>query len=341
MRTVSLIALTLAMALACGSSKADPVKGTPGAAPDKGKRRAAPVAPPADLPRALPRDVPREPPQAAGPPDRIDRLWVKPRNGCASPGRYRVDHPADETPSLLIVEGNKPRTLVVLLHGGSGDAKKILRQTRLDGLAKQEGGIALLVPKSADYGGRGTRWNTGKWSHMIPESQGRDDVRYLDALVDMLKDDVCAEEVLAVGFSNGGQMAQRWACEGENVDAMLTAAGTLLVDPGACDRPVPLRSYVGKDDPIFKNSPLEGVDFPSVQASAQLWAGINGCEPEPHYSVDDDLRKCAVWAGCNEPVTLCVVKNFPHGWPAPWGRRNKSSRVSATTEGWAWYRELD
>jgi len=319
LRPLSIVAalLPLASALACAAG------GTPAATDE--------------APRHLPSWVPATPPAPARL-TRPDRRFVPSASECTPPGRYQVDRPDDRVPSLLVVAGDGPRTLVVALHGGGGDAKKILRQTRFDALAEQEGAMAVLVPHAAELAGRGPRWNTGKFTSVVGDDAGRDDVAYLDGLVDHVAASVCAEEVLVVGFSNGGQMAHRWACQGRHPDAVLTSAGALLVDPATCQRPVALRSYVGKDDRVFREPPLEGSDQPTVPQSAELWAAHNRCDPQPVF-LEDEARRCAAWRGCAAPVTLCAVKHFPHGWPAPWSKKKPSS-VDATAEGWGWFVEL-
>jgi len=340
MRVVPTLSLILASSLACGGALpvavAPPIAPVAPAAPESKGDEAAPDS---DAPPALPANVPRDPPAPTGPPDRTDKVFEAPADGsCLGPGRYEVRHPGDRVPSVLVVEGARAKTLVVALHGGGGNARKILRQTRLDGLAKQQGGVAVLVPHAADMAGHGPHWNTGKFTDILPPGTGRDDVAYLDGLVDKVQGAVCAERVLGVGFSNGGQMVHRWACQGSSLDAVLSGAGTLLVDPATCKGPMPLRSYVGTEDRIYREPPRAGTDQPNVPESAELWAKINRCDPEPTFS-EDEHRRCAVWSGCAAPVTLCAVKGFPHGWPAPWARR-KPTQVNATTEGWAWFRDL-
>jgi poly(3-hydroxybutyrate) depolymerase len=319
--------LTLPVVLACAGVGAEPLP-APGPTP-------APRAAPRPAPGA---DTPPPPPRAA--PARGDIEPLPTAERCVDKGVYEVRHEGDRVPSVLVVEGKPgPRTLVVALHGGSGDARKILSQTRWHSKAKVEGAVAVLAPHAAEMAGHGPHWNTGKFDTVVGPDAGRDDIAYLDGLVARVKKATCAERVLGVGFSNGGQMVHRWACQGRSLDAVISSAGTLLVDPSTCRGPVPLRSYVGDEDRVYDSSPLEGAGQPPVPESAALWAEINGCSLDAPEVQRDAVRTCTRWTGCTAPTELCVIHGMPHAWPAPWAGK-KASRVDATTEGWAWFEGL-
>lgn len=277
-----------------------------------------------------------KPPPSTPAPDRKAFRPLPEGEGCVPPGAYEVRHPDDRVPTPLVVEGEGPgRTLVVALHGGSGDARKIFSQTRWHAKAKVEGGIAVLAPHAQEMAGHGPHWNTGKFDSVVGPDAGRDDVAYLEALVAQAKAATCADRVLGVGFSNGGQMIHRLACQGTSLDAVVSSAGTLLVDPATCEGQVPLLSYVGDEDRVFDSSPLEGAGQPPVPESAAIWATLNGCERTPPDVEKTQHQTCTTWKGCDAPTRLCVVHDMPHAWPAPWGKGKPS--VDATTEGWAWF----
>jgi len=164
----------------------------------------------------------------------------------------------------------------------------------------------------------------------------RDDVAYLDELVRYVSGDVCAERVLAAGFSNGGQMAQRWLCQGSEPDGAITAAGTLLVDPGTCKTARPIRGYIGTKDKLYTEPPLEGSSQPNAVESIEAWAKINQCnDAEPKVTKNGD-ESCKTWKGCTKTTSLCIVDGFPHGWPAPWSSKKKVP-TNATASGWEWF----
>jgi polyhydroxybutyrate depolymerase len=292
---------------------------------------------PAAAPEAPPR-VPASsatPPAGTLPPTPVMSLVPEALEGCLQAGTYRMPMEGDREPSLLVVgAGEGPRTLVLALHGGGGDGRKILMQTRWHTKAGLEN-LAVVAPTSQELGGHGPHWNSGKFDGRIDASTGRDDVAYLEAVVARAKELTCADRVVGIGFSNGGQMAHRLACQGDSLDAVISSAGTLLVDPSTCDRPVAMRSYVGDRDRIYTDSPMQGEQQPNVPESAALWAKVNGCSDEEPTVEATEAETCTTWTGCSVPTSLCVVHGMPHMWPAPWGK--KSVPVDATTEGWAWY----
>lgn len=279
-------------------------------------------------------------PPPATPPPRRDQVRDLPadRTQCVDEGLWALRGEGDRVPSLLVVgPGEGRRTLVVALHGGGGDARKILAQTRWHAMATVASDLAVLVPHAAEMAGHGPHWNTGKFDTVVGPDAGRNDVAYLSARIREAKAAACADRVLGVGFSNGGQMIHRLACQGDVLDAVVSSAGTLLVDPATCDRPTPLLSYVGEDDRVAHASPLEGAGQPSVLDSAALWARINGCDPEPTVT-EGPTTTCTTWSGCDAPTSACLVHGMPHAWPSPWGQH--PVEVDATTEGWAWFQGL-
>jgi len=263
----------------------------------------------------------------------------KKKGNCIGQGRYKFQMPGYDSRSLLIVpDGPTPRTLVVALHGGGGDSKKILEQTRWDSLAIQEGGVAVLAPEGAAIDKAESKWNSGKWDDAdhVDTSNARDDVKYLDELVRYVSDAVCVERVVAVGFSNGAQMTYRWACQGSEVDAAITSAGTLLVDPKTCKNQVPFRAYIGTNDDLYDSSPLEGADQPNAVKSLELMAKQNGCDlsKEPDMAARG-AQTCKAYKGCKAPTVLCEIDGYPHGHPVPWGKK-PTDDCDATQEGWSW-----
>lgn len=273
---------------------------------------------------------------------RVNGVFAPQADPCArweKPGVWHYDFPWQGRPTrgvIFVPESAGRRDLVVALHAGDATPGRILQQTRFVEKATQEG-FVVLAPSGEDADGRGPRWNSGKFDGMQGQKV-RDDVAYLDALVRKVSAEVCADRVLAAGFSSGGQMVHRWACEGTEADAVLSAAGELLVDPAGCRGPRAVRGYVGTLDKVFDGPALEGSDQPSAPETIELWARINRCDPAapPIESLEGDAR-CKRWQGCRASTELCVVQDFPHGWPAPWNTR-KPTRCSATDEGWAWFR---
>jgi poly(3-hydroxybutyrate) depolymerase len=270
--------------------------------------------------------------------------YARPADPCAAvdAGSYLYTHRFNgvkvEVP-LYIGASKGPRDLAVLLHGGRGSAPSILLKSRFHTKALAEGFVAA-APEATDLAGTGTRWNTGKFDKELQEMLGpnpdvRDDVAFLESLTRALRDDVCVDRVLAVGFSSGAQMANTWACQGKQADAVLSAAGALMVDGATCGAGKPVLGMVGTEDDIYRQSPNENdLSLPSAPETVAWWADKNHCGPKPAVTTIDDAT-CSTYRSCGQATQLCVIDGLPHAYPAPWG--DESCTFNATDYGWSWF----
>jgi polyhydroxybutyrate depolymerase len=136
------------------------------------------------------------------------------------------------------------RALVVVLHGGLGNASRIE-----DG--RSEGG--LNMDKEAERDGflvvylNGTRvmrlgqanmlgWNAGGGCCGVPAQEDVDDVGYISAAVRRLVAEygVDARRVYGLGHSNGAMMTMRMVCETEVYAAAVSVAGPLNLVVKSC-----------------------------------------------------------------------------------------------------------
>jgi len=126
------------------------------------------------------------------------------------------------------------RPLVVALHGWRNGPAALAAASRLDAFADAHG--FLLA-----YGvGVGRSWNAGPCCGLAA-ANGTDDVAYLADVVAAVagRHLVDRRRVYVLGFSNGGMLAERAACERPDLFAAAgSVAGPLLVD---CASPVPVR----------------------------------------------------------------------------------------------------
>ena len=226
----------------------------------------------------------------------------------------------------VMVPANRTRdSLVVLLHGGNGDAAKILRQTGY-GARSEQAGFVVAMPEGQATDGK-LKWNSGKLDLKEP----RNDVALLDGLARVARDEGCVTRVGAIGFSNGAQMANRWACEGTQVDAIVVSAGGLMVPRSQCrDRSVPVLSYVGEKDPAFQKSPTEHKRLPSIKESCAGWRDHLQCGDEPRSVDRVGKATCRAFEG-RAAMRECVVKGMGHQFPS-----EKAAGFDASTDSWRW-----
>ncbi|NCG22257.1 MAG: hypothetical protein GWP91_24845 [Rhodobacterales bacterium] len=259
-----------------------------------------------------------------------------------SPGLFSVVLRQDEGPKrrtwVWVPKSEGPRPLVVSLHGGGGDHNTISQSTQLIALSNQEG-FVVAFPEGLGF--VDNVWNAGSCCGSSDEDRKDvDDVTFLDDLAVEIGSRTCGADVLAQGFSNGGMMSHRWACEGQTVDGLLPASGTLLTSK--CEGvPVPIRHYHGENDPSV---PYEGGMgrkeevgiVTSVPDTMAIWRIRNKCtDDEPTVVVDGDTT-CTAWS-CEVPTEMCIVENWAHTYPG--GRNRNGKQHDATTDGWQWFRE--
>lgn len=181
------------------------------------------------------------------------------------------------------------RALVVVLHGGLGNARAIEDRhaehgLNLDAIAEQNGFIVaylngthaarLLAPERL-------AWNAGGGCCGLPAENNVDDVGYIKGAVDYLagKYGIDRARVFGTGHSNGAMMTQRVMCETGLYAAAVTISGPLVLDISSCPaaRGKRILAIHGADD---QNVPLgggkgskgiSGVAFKSEDSASQVF----------------------------------------------------------------------
>lgn len=174
--------------------------------------------------------------------------------------------------------------------------------------------------------------------------EGSADVGFARAIVADVQTRVAIDpdRVFATGFSAGGGMANRLACDAPDLFA---AAGTVAgahFGWGRCDpsRPVPVISFHGVADLVV---PFEGLGLlPDVSSWAAAWAKRNGCAPTVQTAdVADDVTLEA-WTDCDAGVRvlLYAISAGGHGWPGttdPDRVGDTTAAISATDLMWEFF----
>jgi poly(3-hydroxybutyrate) depolymerase len=252
------------------------------------------------------------------------------------PGTYeiQIDMPDKKRKALVeIGPSTGPRDLVVALHGGGQNPKEFAENTQFgDLVASGEEPLVIVYPQSRKaYFWR--VWNAGPCCGNVDEEH-RDalDVEFLDALVQELERRTCTDRTIAAGFSNGGMMAMRWACESDVPDAVISAAGPLLT--GVCKgEPKPMRAYHGTADttvPIDGGTSIRGSVYPPAREGWDLWRERNQCGDEVGESFVFGAMTCVRQADCLAPTEVCVIDGWGHFWPG--GRNAGRLESNATRE---------
>jgi len=177
--------------------------------------------------------------------------------------------------------------LLVLLHGLGGSGSQIAADLGLDAFASQKGFAYVAPDGTLDPMGR-RFWNAGSTCCNFFAAPV-DDVARIRALIEHGARELFLDpaRVSIVGYSNGGFMAHRLACElGEKVASIVSIAAAGPHDACAAGAPVSVLEIHGDRDPVvpFAGGPLFGrAELPRVKdlvSSLAPWRSANGCTGE-------------------------------------------------------------
>jgi polyhydroxybutyrate depolymerase len=180
-----------------------------------------------------------------------------------------------------------PMPVVVALHGRSGTGPSMAYLLDFNRVAREKGFIAVYpdgMPFEPNSYGR--EWNVtgGLPGYAIGKV---DDVAFLSRLIDDLAVDLNIDQtrLYMLGFSNGGFMAQRMACEaGDRWAAFASVSATIFNGlPERCQgrSPIPMLLIHGTRDTIV---PWDGtvygnqVIWPSVLDTVSFWGTHDDCD---------------------------------------------------------------
>ncbi|MGZ9097679.1 MAG: alpha/beta hydrolase family esterase [Micavibrio sp.] len=137
-------------------------------------------------------------------------------------------------PQSLSQDRNAP--LLIVLHGGLGNAKRIKLHLGLDSVADTQGFIVAYLngnPGQRKFMKDKLTWNAGGGCCGSAAKNAADDVTYIEGFIEHMiaNHSVDAARIYIAGHSNGAMMAYRFSCEKPGiVAAMVAVSGTLMVD---------------------------------------------------------------------------------------------------------------
>ena len=218
--------------------------------------------------------------------------------------------PAADTPGVITTErmvrgaltrtyqvhdfsGGKKAPMVIVMHGGGGNAANAIMMTQFDVIGRREhlivvypdGSAGPLVPNLET-------WNSG---HCCAQAMRNkvDDIGFLSAVIDKMVAAGKADpkRVYATGMSNGGMESHRLGIElGDKIAAIAPVVGALFGDEDPPKRAVPALIINGADDRIVPReggrlAPAGGTiatgqeDHPLLPwtGQAEYWAKAGGC----------------------------------------------------------------
>ena len=214
------------------------------------------------------------------------------------------------------LEAGRRVPLLLVLHGLGGSGVGMARTTSLDALAEREG-FVVAYPD-----GLWRSWNAGTCCGDA-SAAGVDDVGFLARIVSDLTLTLPLDpaRVYAAGFSNGGMMALRAACERPDVFAAVASVTGTLEAPCAPARPVSVLQVAGGRDGTVPYRGLRWSAFlktaitPVPVASGTFErGGLCSGLPARARTAKTDLRTYDRCAG-GSAVRVVLLPEMGHVWP--------------------------
>jgi len=213
----------------------------------------------------------------------------------------------------------RPTPVVLSYHGFENFPLLQKALSKLPKKAEEEGFIAVFPRGTGDP----LSWNGGGCCGDA-EEQNVDDVAFTAAMLDKLESKLCVDKrrIFATGYSNGGYMTHRLACElSDRIAAFGSVAGQLAFLGCDPQRPVPVMHFHGTAD---ETVPFEGRpedDVLSVDETIDFWSSVGACQTGPVEVFQNGDATCEQYSDCaaGVEVELCVIDEGGHTWPGGLG----------------------
>lgn len=227
---------------------------------------------------------------------------------------------------------NDPTPVVIVLHGGSGNYQSVQGFTQMNFVSNQNGFLAVY-PQGQGIAPPGYSWADGR--NTTADQAGIDDVGFMSKLIDTLYNDynIDTSRVYICGFSNGGFMTQRLACETPELFAAIGGLGcsmdTNLIQTCAPNQAVPMAYFSGTADPEVPynggamNNPTV-TPIVAVDTAVQFWVNSNNCQTaEPVVNIPNNVLGDSSTVelyrytdcDCDADFFFYRIINGGHTWP--------------------------
>lgn len=238
----------------------------------------------------------------------------------------------------------KHPALVIVLHGGGGNAANAANMTGFSALAEKEGFIVAYPDGSGRMAPRLLTWNARHCCAYAMEEK-IDDVGFISALIDELVKTrgVDPKRVYVTGMSNGGMMSHRLGIElSDKIAAIAPVVGALFGDEPQPKAPVSALIIVGAEDttvpplggrlrvgplgPGARAHPAEDRAVLPAKAAGEFWARADGCGEG--VTTGDAESETTAYPQCKggTEVRFMSVARQGHAWPG--GRKGREEAAA-------------
>lgn len=250
--------------------------------------------------------------------------------------------------------GPEKMPLVIVLHGGGGNAANAESMSGFTALAAREGFIVAYPDGSGRMRDRLLTWNAGHCCGYAMQNR-IDDVGFIRMLLDRLIRDhpVDPQRIYVTGISNGGMMAHRLGIElAQRIAAIAPVVAAVFGDEklpalpvsalminGMLDRSVPYQG--GPPGGRFSDA-WDGTPVKPATAQAEFWGRINHCSGQPVREERGAVQHWRYRCPADQAVELYLLTDTGHTWPggrSGWrGADDPGSTLDATAVIWEFFR---
>ena len=223
-----------------------------------------------------------------------------------------------------------PAPVIFVLHGviETGEIIRAVTDRRFEALGAEHGWATVYPSAFLRV------WNIGEGPGAARLLPPRDDLGYLDAVLDAVAAEVEIDRsrVFAAGFSQGGIMSLAWACKRPGklraIAVMGMALPAMFADDCAADPPQGvLLAHATRDQVVpfgggaLLSGPLAFMTLLSHSASVDFFRGLAGCSGEVDTAFHDrhDDRTAVIrrtWTECARgAVEAWRIEGGGHRWP--------------------------
>ncbi len=229
--------------------------------------------------------------------------------------------------------------LVIVLHGGGGNANSKMKTTDFIDLSKKEGFAVVFANGQLRENNDGTDSRTWAAGDCFGEIFGfGTDIDYINRVIEKTSAslDIDCDRVFVCGHSMGGMMSHRLACElPDKITAIASVAGPLIHSECNPEKKIPILHIHGTADPVV---PFTGgsrgnrvCDYPDVMEMISGVAKRNGHFDDPKTKKVSDNVTSLSWGERNK-VELVTIDGFGHTWP-----KESDAGFSATDYIWCFF----
>ncbi|MBC7897136.1 MAG: polyhydroxybutyrate depolymerase [Cytophagaceae bacterium] len=278
-------------------------------------------------------------------------------DGGADAGERTLEHGGRQRAYVVRApraRGEARLPVVIMLHGGGGDAANAERMSGFTALVEREGLIAVYPNGTSRLGDRLLTWNAGHCCGFAMDNTV-DDVGFIDAMLDALAREYRVDErrIYVTGMSNGAMMTHRLGRELRHRPAAIApvvgavfgdeappaSAVAAVIFNGLKDASVPANGGLGKG---LGRRAWDGVPPRPNVDQGTYWARAAGCGTTPTSTEDMELIHWTWPCASGAAVELYQLKDNGHAWPGGQAGSRRGDRpgeaVDATEVMWAFFK---